>query len=245
MQLTLGMMIHNDNAWLRLHLPVIAPAFDGVLIVTDDDEATSKEAAEIVNATGVGWRMFQHEFYSNWSEMFNHVIDHATESGFTHIIRLDPDELMHPDHIQEVRGMFDECDLITFSRYNFWMDRLHYVAQFPFYPDYQTRAWKLGSGVRLTGDRHEHVMWPNDKRRHIRTEATPIFHYGDIHLPNILLRDFKYLNYARIDAGHQPLAERPEDRPIPHRDNIPFEGLQPIDPAICGIYAPFEVSDAQ
>lgn len=244
MKLCLGMMTHNDNHWLRLHLPAIASAFDGVVIATDDDKMTTHRTIEIALAADVKkLDIFEHSFNDNWSEMFNHTIEHAEKLGYDAILRLDPDELMFPDHIQRVRELLEDkvSAIGCVPRYNFWLDRLHYVEQAPFYPDWQRRAFCLNRGVKYSGQRHEGLTWPSDTMKRYMPLAivAPIFHYGDIYLPNILARDLKYLNMAHRDAGAPELAERPADRAIPHRDTVLFEGQQPINPNVCGIYAPF------
>ncbi len=105
--------------------------------------------------------------------------------------------------------------------------------------------WVLNQGVCISGKRHEGISWgplgwSEDNGAVYRTQNCHIYHYGDIGVTNVLQRDLKYLNYARIDAGHEPLAERPMDRPIPVREAALFTQLQPLDPATVGLYAPFE-----
>src|SRR5260221_5989508 len=75
MKLALGMMVHNDNDWLRFHLPVYARCFDGIVMVVE----TREECQSLVTLMPdviPGYPEFVYiivrQFHNNWSEMFNH-----------------------------------------------------------------------------------------------------------------------------------------------------------------------------
>ena len=242
MKLCLGMMVHDDLNYLELHLPTMADCFDGIVAVVE----TEQEARDVhelfrLRSTGDFWGkwVIVKQFNNDWSEMFNHVIYKAEQLKFDAILRLDPDEVMFPHDIDKVRQMLVQYDLLYLSRVNFWMDRLHYSPQYG--NDYQGRAWRLNECIRLGGKHHESPRGVGNKHP-ILTEQLPdvaIYHYGDVGRERILKRDLHYLNVAREQAGHPPLTERPADREFPTRENVVYNGKQPLDPYKVGIYAPF------
>ncbi len=250
LKLCLGMMVHNDAHWLRLHLPVYANCFDGMIVVMEPIE-TPADYACIAALTTItpNFTVYQHEFNNDWSEMYNHVIDGAEEWGYDAIVRLDPDEAIFPHDVQAIRELLETYSVLCFARYNFWQDRLHYTPGI--FPDWQARAWQLNKGIRLEGQHHEGIFWPkynlfegdpvaDTPRQVLRVPNINIYHYGNVGRERILERDLHYLNLGREEAGHPPLTERPADREFPTRHNIPFRGPQPLDPNVIGLYAPFE-----
>ncbi len=246
MNLALGMMLHNDDHWLRLHLPVVAPCFDCLCFgVETQSEIASTYAltSEILPHYTGEIRITANEFHDNWSEMFNHVIDlgemvPTPSQRQDALIRLDPDEVMFRSDIRTVRDWLEKMDVVVLPRYNFWYDRATLNTEI--YPDYQGRAFRLHQGIRLQGKRHEGLDLRDPA---LRTRYDPdchIYHYGDIGHDNLLARCLKYINYARVDAGIEPLATLPSDTPIPQKHTKPFEFPQPIDVSRCGLYAPFD-----
>lgn len=230
MKLALGMMFcKGEINWMKLHLPEFTWCFDGIVAVTDD---LSGDEPFYLTRHFSG-HVYSHPFNSDWSEMLNHLIDHAESEGYDAIARIDPDEAIHVSDIAILRAELEMQDVLFLPRFNFWEDRYHYLPEW--YPDFQARAFRLNKGIRYVGKRHEHL---NTTAGAI-TSAT-LFHYGWIG-PGVLRQDLKYLNYARIDAGLLPLAERPTDREYPQHSPVYFEGIQPLDPAIVGATAPWSV----
>jgi hypothetical protein len=246
LKLALTMMVRDSEVdFLRLHLPVIADCFDGLVAVYDEREGI--QAAMYLMSIGAVVR--HHPFTNSWSAMFNHAIDDAEQLGFDALLRLDPDEVMFARDIEAIRDLLKEYTLLCLSRYTFWLDRLHYTPGS--FPDWQARVWLLNKGVRLGGQHHETINWAqfglhegdpfaDTPRQVLRVPTLAIYHYGGIGRERILERDFHYLNVAREQEGLPPLAERPADRPFPTRHRIVFHGPQPIDPDVCGLYAPYK-----
>lgn len=240
MKLALGMMVTAGEApYLRLHLPLIADKFDGAVIMIDPHEDLYSELQVLADLPFPFMTVTHREFDSDWSAHFNALIDTAERWSFDALLRLDPDEAMFPTDIDKVRQALERYDLLYLSRVNFWMDRLHYSPQYG--NDYQGRAWRLNECIRLGGKHHESPRGVGNKHP-ILTEQLPdvtIYHYGDVGRERILKRDLHYLNVAREQAGHPPLTERPADREFPTRENVVYNGKQPLDPYKVGIYAPF------
>ncbi len=229
--IALGMMVYNEAHWLKLHLPIMLAAVDGVVAV---DSASTDGTPELLESMGV--QVFQHEFHCNWGEHFNHVIRHAEALGYDTMLRLDPDECMFADDIRLVRNLLGKHHLLRLPRFHFWEDRLHYVPEK--FPDWQWRAWRLNEGVYLEGQYDEMVVgspeWrigeyyaPDDERHILDMLDCPIYHYGDLVNPAV-----RY---------HHPNRNRLPDS-VTHiwRNAIPFEREQPLDPSIIGLRAPFE-----
>lgn len=261
MKLCLMMMIQrSDFDWLEIHLPVYAHTFDGLYIISDFIVSRPEEFYLRAWTGDIPYVYVQRAFNDNWADYLNSLIGSVEQPQrleqqrlsevarmlkkprYDAVMRLDPDELIFPEAVETTRKLLEKYDIVSFPRHNFWMDRHHTVPAL--YPDYQTRAWKLGRGIHYEGKRHESLTWDNGNIS-VSVPEPHIYHYGDIYLPNILNRDLKYLNYARIDAGHEPLLERPADRPVPHRDSVLFTERQPLDPSEVGEYAPFEVKRAK
>lgn len=246
MKLALGMMVHNDEHWLRLHLPAFAHCFDGIVAVSDEWKDRSDF---FLTRSGYPGYIRTQPFNNNWSEMYNHVIDLAEELGYDAIVRLDPDEAIFPRDVDAIRTLLETYTILCFARYNFWGDRLHYTPGI--YPDWQARAWRLNQGIRLGGQHHEGIGWlqyglyegdpvADEPRPVLRVPSINIYHYGNVGRARILERDLHYVNVAREEAGHPPLTELPEGRAFPTRHSIPFHGPQPVDPAVVGAFAPWE-----
>lgn len=245
MKLALGMMIHHEEAWLKLHLPVIADCFDFIVVVCEPGD----EGIPFFSNQNVPTHIYEHPFNNNWSEMYNRVIQHAEDLGCDAIVRLDPDELLFPEDISAIRQLLTEYKILCFARYNFWADRLHYTPGI--YPDWQARAWVLNQGIHLGGQHHEGINWLELKmyegdafadtpRQVLRVPTINIYHYGNVGRERMLERDLHYVNVDREKAGHPPLTELPKGREFPTRHSIIFHGRQPIDPETVGIYAPYK-----
>jgi glycosyltransferase involved in cell wall biosynthesis len=229
--IALGMMVYNEAHWLKLHLPIMLAAVDGVVAV---DSASTDGTPELLESMGV--QVFQHDFNCNWGEHFNHVIRHAEALGYDTLLRLDPDECMFETDIRLVSDLLGLHHLLRLPRFHFWEDRKHYVPQK--FPDWQSRAWRLNEGVYLAGQYDERVVMPSewregeysaeyDMRQILNVAACSIYHYGDLMNPAV-----RY---------HQPNRNRLPDS-VTHiwRYAVPFKREQPLDPAVIGPRAPFE-----
>lgn len=260
MRLALGMMVHDDLDFLRLHLPAYAHCFDGIIIVVEtrkETETLVRVLADIIPDFNSMVYIMERKFNNNWSEMFNHVLDYTEELGvdarafedqpFDAIVRLDPDEAIFPQDVTLIRDLLETYIILCFARYNFWGDRLHYTPGV--YPDWQCRAWRLHRGIRLGGQHHEGVGWTqygmfegdpvaDTPREVLRVPTINIYHYGNVGRERILERDLHYVNVEREKAGHPPLDTLPEGREFPTRHSISFHGQQPIHPRAFGVYAP-------
>lgn len=256
MKLALGMMVHNDLDFLRLHLPIISDCFDSVIMIVEtrqEQESLLHEMSLIIPNYKRYVYVLGREFHNNWSEHFNHILDQAELQGvdgqMDAIVRLDPDEAIFPRDVDAVRTLLETYTILCFARYNFWGDRLHYTPGI--YPDWQARAWQLNKGIRLGGQHHEGIGWlqyglyegdpvADEPRPVLRVPTVNIYHYGNVGRARILERDLHYVNVAREEAGHPPLTELPEGRAFPTRHSILFHGPQPVDPAVVGAFAPWE-----
>ena len=232
----LMMATPNDRACLDLHLPVFKDAFDGFLALTDADNTKFMSEMYLRGAITFGVH-----FRNDWSEAFNFGLKRAEEMGFDVVVRIDPDELIWPEIVPSLKEKFKlGAKLVHLPRYNFFPDRKHH--RFNIYPDPQSRAVRLGCGLKLFGKRHETVdgsQLQTGTENIISTDwQDHIFHYswvGD----RILKQQLRYYNDARIDGGLEPVSELPPDSKFPDWPVVPFEGRQPLDPDVIGINAPW------
>lgn len=242
MKLALGLMYANEKRWLSLHLPVFSGAFDGIVAVGDDDTDGSTDYLRSIGAN-VTFRRFEQD----WSAQFNAVIDRAESLGYTHILRLDPDEAIFAADVARIRDMLtNDASLLVLARHEFCGDRKHVRGDL--WPDYQARAFALHRGIRLSGKKHEgidfaaHGLLEHTADSHIRVLRVvepAIFHYGWSSPQAIWNNQVKYQKLAQIDAGGPPEVAFPSDWPLTHFDTVEFTGEQPISPDVCGLYAPF------
>lgn len=237
MKLALLMMVHAGEApYLRLHLPVFAKCFDGIMIIFERGQDIETEVEAVRDArSDVEWIV--RDFDGDWAKMLNQGIEAVELSGIRYdaVLRLDPDEAMFPEDIIDIRMSLEHDPVLALPRYNFWGDRLHYIDKHPWWPDHQTRAFRLNCGYHYEGQHHEHLVADR-----VMVDPAPIYHYGWVGKQRILERDFHYLQVAREKEGLPPLAERPADREFPQHEVAEFKGVQPIDPNVVGIYAPYQ-----
>ncbi len=230
------MYMNADLPFLRLHLPVYLSSntFDGVVMVCgDDSNPPVHELLQGFTEQDCVWHLFANDFAAQG----NFLTSVCETQGYTHMLRIDPDELMFPADCRRIRAIFESGsdDLLGFNRYHFIGDRLHYNPAWS--PDGQWRAWKLNEGVRYPADQrvHEIPMHAHGKRL---VEDIWIYHYAWLAAANE--RDYRTALYNALQ----------HDKPMPRREhyvgrtlNIPserFTGIQPLDPNVVGIRAPFE-----
>lgn len=236
------MFMNADLPWLKLHLPVYLSSgvFDGVVALAGD-RYTPLELADMVRGHSlfVGYRAFDWHF----GNQANHLVDCCERQGFDALFRADPDELVSGDHLRRMRATLEAHPdkLIGLSRLHFIGDRLH--IQPDWRPDFQWRAWTLNRGVRYGDDARVHELptagVPNER---YELDEAVILHYGYIEPAPV--RAYKIAAYEAVQKGLAlPKREAyahwsPLDIP-----RVPFVGDQPLDPAVIGVHAPFEVKE--
>lgn len=229
MRLCLAFLFQNDLHWLRLHLPTLlsADCFDGVVGL--DGGSTDGSAAYLRE---LDVTVYERPFEWDFAAQVNALIDHCEQDGYTHLLRTDPDELWHPGELVSLRAM-GAHDALAFRRYNFVRDRRHVAPAW--YPDWQTRFWKLHAGIRLHRAVDE-VMIGGASTLH---PSMHIYHYGCI--TPFRMKYTQFVNYDRVRAGLPPLHTHVEpDVPDGYPDGVSFSRPQPLNPMVIGLYAPFE-----
>jgi hypothetical protein len=237
MKLCLLMMVTaGESPYLRLHLPVYVDQFDGAVVLLQRGQDFEAEA-QALQATVKPYDRLEwlvRDFHNDWSEFLNIGIEYAEYRKYDAIMRLDPDEVLFAADISKIRTALERADILMFPRRNFFGDRLHYATDH--WPDYQARAFKLNKGTRYVGQHHEgpHCAGPL-----LTLDDVVIYHYGWVGKQRIRERALHYMNVAREAGGLPPLTEYPADQPDPVWPTAPFDGPQPIDPRVVGMYAPF------
>jgi glycosyl transferase family 2 len=220
-KLCLAFLMENEAPWIRLHFSPLVDLFDGVVALDGGSTDDSVAVAQSLDAF-----IFHRPFEWDFAAQGNALIRHCEDLGFDAMLRLDPDETLWPRDVQIIKKALRIGEWIFgFRRYNFVRDRLHYATHW--YPDIQQRAWRLNQGVRYVNAIHEvPVGLPSG-----RFDAH-IYHYGWIKDVDTLGRkSARYAQLAGQDIEYGGGGEYP-----PH---VPFEGKQPLDPAVIGRRAPY------
>lgn len=238
------MMFTNEIEFLRLHLPVSAQGFDGIVAITDPK--TTDGSLEFMQS--IGAEVLIRDWCYNWGYFASLVFQHAENLGYDAACRLDPDECLMPGAAGEIRGLLmSRATLLVLPRYEFFRDRRHFRVDL--YPDAQARAWRLRRGILVQGRRHEGIDFtahglyeghPDPDRRVLRASSPHLYHYGYASRHGIWNNMIKYTNHARIEAGLPPVDDIPADTPLLDFPTIEFCDAQPLDPAVVGATAPFE-----
>jgi len=235
MKMCIAMMMMNESAWLRLHLPVLlsASSVDGCVIIDGGSTDDSVAVAESFGATVVhrpwDWKPRDQE---------NAVIQLAEWMGYDVILLTAPDELWFPAHIDQMKRLMSNAKnfALRFPTFNFVKDRRHYAPQAPYFPDFHERVWRLGQGIRHVGALDSTPSFSPDQA--LRCMDVPMFHYS-----HIKPRDWytlKGLNFHRVRDGLPPLDRLPEGFAVEdYPEHYPFVGDQPLDPAVVGESAPY------
>lgn len=252
MRVCLAFAFQNEIAWLRLHLPVMlrANALAGLVAL---DGGSSDGGADYVRS--LGGVVYARPFDWRFGDHMNALIAACEAEGYEAMLRLDPDECLFAADIDAAAGLLHTYKALRLARFNFVGDRL---SIYPYkYPDYQTRAFHLGYGVRYFGDVHETleksfraIGWVEDggelvaPRDIVMCPQIAIYHYGEIQADARFA--LKHVNYARLQQQLPPLDTLPAGYNTngAARFSIPFEGAQPIDPHIVGAHAPAERANA-
>lgn len=234
-QFAVGLMAQNEAAWLRLHLPVVTQAaIDGLIVVdggsTDDTAAAAESFGATVVRRAWDWRPCDQE---------NAVIEAAERAGYDALLLTAPDELLWPHHIDMIRFYLEtgQARAVGFPTFNFVRDRRHYAPDKPYYPDWHTRAWVLGQGVRHVGAIDSVPNIPGEDTAFL--PHVHLYHYS--HIKDRRFYAWKGVNFNRVKDGLPPL-DTPWEwcDPAPYPRHIPFDGSQPLDPAVIGDCAPLE-----
>ena len=255
MKLALGVNFQNNSHWLALHLPAMLSAggirnaaIDGVVAI---DGGTTDNSMTVVRQVcaqyDVPLDLTEVPFTWDFGTQQNNVVRRAEELGYTHLLKWDPDELMFPEAIQQVRLLFGAGYVaLWLPRINFEKSRFEYCPEL--YPDWQGRAWELNRGISWEGVRHATIgaslsalgltsITLFGKPVVIKVPDCPIFHYEGLN--DGYYRRLKQLNYEETARGNPPLSYLPpEAEPVPYRHRIPFVGHQPYVEG--GPLAPFE-----
>lgn len=235
MKFVVAMMMQNESAWIKLHLPVLlsASAVDGCVIIDGGSTDDSVAVAESLGATVI---------YRPWDwkpkDQENAVIQLAEWMGYDCILLTAPDELWFPQHIDEMKALMEDAKTfaLRFPTYNFVKDRRHYAPDKPFFPDMHERVWRLGLGIRHVGDLDSTPSFSPE-------QATTCLHLPMYHYSHIKPRDWyrlKGINFHRVKDGLPPLDTLPEEvTPEPYPYHVPFGGMQPLDPDVVGERSPY------
>lgn len=235
MKLVLAVMCRDEAPLLRLHLPVwMQCAFDGFVVL--DGGSTDESVALLQQAGAVVYRQQSHFPPVNWENELVERVE-ALET-YTHIFRLDPDELIDPASVDAVRhALTHAADAVRLSRYNFMGDRLHYANAAPFYPDPQLKAWKLGCGVRY---QQAIDSVPDAAAKGLRVRYCAelhLYHYSFVKpMPEYLAKRVPLERQARGESYADYVPEANAPYPV---TPVPFTGTQPLDPLEVGIHAPY------
>lgn len=230
MRLCLGMFFQNDEPWLRLHLPHLLDAVDGIIAV--DGGSTDNSAGYL---RSIGAKIFNHSFDWNYGAQAQYMLDRAEETDFDCILRLDPDETMFNSDVRLLRLELIQKPntLFMLNRINLRHDRGHWNPESEQYG--QWRAWPLHEGIKYTNVRvHENPV-PPQWIATARSEAV-IYHYGNIKDPGE--RFWIGDTYYKLMNGKSISPFAPTKR---YWDSvIPFDKPQPIDFEEVGYRAPLE-----
>lgn len=248
MTFALAFAFQNELPWLRLHLPVMlrAGAIDGMVAL---DGGSADGGAEYVRS--LGGVVHERPFDWRFGDHMNALITACEGEGYSAMLRIDPDECLFPRDIDAAADLLHTYKALRLARFNFVGDRLHI---YPYkYPDYQTRAFRLGQGVAYIGDVHETleksfraIGWIEDggdlvgQRDIVMCPQISIYHYGEIQADARFA--LKHVNYARLLQQLPPLERLPDGYSTTGaaRFRVPFHGPQPVDPQVVGALAPLE-----
>jgi len=235
MRLCIGFMFQNEEAWLRLHLPVFlkSAAIDGIVAI---DGGSSDKGAEYVRS--VGGVVMDRPWDWKPKDQENAVIQLAEWMGYDCILLTAPDELWHPQHIDEMKRRMEDAKTfaLRFPTYNFVKDRRHFAPNKPFFPDMHERVWRLGLGIRHVGELDSTPSFSPEQAT--TCLHLPMYHYSWI--KSMQKQMLKQVNFHRVRDGFEPVDVLPEDVVVePYPYHVPFKGPQPLEPDVIGENAPY------
>lgn len=249
MKFCVALFFQNEADWLSLHLPKImaAACVDGLIAV---DGGSQDNSADIIRE--MGGTVYERPFDFTDSGQ-NFLIQCCEQAGFDAMLHTAPDECWFPEHIDQMKRLIEsgKHKALVFPTYNFQVDRQHYAPYAPYYPDHHARVWLL-EGLRYPGSNHTQIdyhrlswQWRSDcdpsedGRDILLCPHIHLFHYADVK-PRFQ-RDLLAINRLRADEGQEPIDTLPEGYVVSkHPYHIEFSGVQPLDPTVIGLKAPYE-----
>lgn len=233
MRLALAFMMQNDLPWLGLHLPVYraSGAFDGVVALDGGSDDESMFYVESLGGT-----VYRRPFNWDFGAQANTLRLMCQAEGYDALLRIDPDECMFPEDMWKVRYALEAnpMRLLGLARRNFVKDRLHVHPDW--FPDFQWRAWWLNSGTHYDDKAKVHELPTGDR---LELPDVTLFHYG--YIIDDSERAYKIAVYDALQRnGALPSKADYADWKL-SIPNVPYDGIQPLDPAVIGARAPFEM----
>lgn len=231
MKLALGLRFQDEEAWLDLHARYMADAVDGIVAI---DGGSKDKGAQVIK--GLGGVVRKRKFDWNFGAQANALVELARFQGYDAMLRLDPDECVHTDDIQTIRGLLERWDNVRM-----WL--LHFVetrrqVSTVWVDDRQIRAFRLFPETCYAGRVHETLQNPGT----VCPADLRVFHYGVIE--DLKTRSLQWANFDQAAKG-LPIYARYEDLPeaarlkeYPPREA--YRGRQPLSPDVVGDRAPLE-----
>jgi len=182
MKIALGIIVTNEINFLKRHLPLLIPHFDGVFVC---DGGSTDGSVEYLKTLNINLLQGDYGHWETWREddHKNSVIIEAEKQGYDWILNLDADEIMFPEDIEELKRFMQGDNVFLMSpRIEFYGDTLHFKPQL--YPDYQGRAIKLNQDFRWVKPIHSYFQKIGEPKSagemgHATiVVSAPIYHYG-------------------------------------------------------------------
>lgn len=231
MKVALGMITKNEVMFLKRHLPLLAPQFDGLIISDAASTDGSLEFLEEMHATVV---QQDNPNIEAQGDHRNTAVKEAERQGFDWLMMLDADEMMFPEAIVDAKKFMEDptVEFLSFPRIEFYGDVLHYRPNM--YPDFQGRAIRLHMGYEWRNPIHELVYKDGDiasafeMGRNTLVPSAQIYHYGWA-----LARERRYLRYENRERqirGEKLLADVGYNMPdfLETKGVKPYHGRQPV-----------------
>lgn len=233
MRLALVIRFQNDAHWLNLHLRYMAqsPHIDGIVGINGGSKDGSGTIAAQLKA-----RFNYLKFNWDFAAQSNALLDHARELGYTHVILVDPDEVISLQGIHKLRKIMEQhAHVVSCDRIHFASDRLHWVPSWS--PDITPRAFSLDHVDGYKGPVHE-VLMP--KNSGVYNGNVFIHHFGWITPITEAKLQLKLENYDRLTTGQPAItALTGKEKKHGYPPYVPYLGKHILDPHIIGIHAPF------
>jgi glycosyltransferase involved in cell wall biosynthesis len=199
MKVALGMIEKNEIMFLKRHLHLLSPHFDGIIVADANSTDGSIEYLTDMHATIV--QQVDPNIEAQ-GEHRNQVVREAEAQGFDWLLMLDSDEMMFPEAIEDAKRFMEapENEFLAFPRIEFYGDVNHYRPNL--YPDYQGRAIRLNMGYHWRNPIHELVYKGNEESSAFETghltvvPSAHIYHYGWA-----LARERRYLRYENRERN--------------------------------------------
>lgn len=233
MKICLGTRFQNDAHWLNLHTRYMRPAVDGLVTV---DGGSTDGGAKIVRS--LKGKVVNRAFDFDFGAQTNALLDAARAEGYDAMILCDPDECFRVEDIARIRKWLDEgWDGVRVHLLHFVEDRQHVSTQWV--NDDQVRVYRLTPELHYVNKLHEQPVGIGPR---VVMSDVQVYHYGVIE--SLEMRSLTWANYDRVAHDLAPYTEYDElpsaARMVAYPPHIPYSGIQPFDPAVIGLRAPFE-----